>query len=39
VGNHYVDFTQVSDHDVVEYLNLAEESLLGWKDRPQSSTA
>lgn len=29
VGNHYVDFTQVIDHDVVEYLNLAEESLLG----------
>jgi putative phosphoribosyl transferase len=39
VGNHYVDFTQVSDHDVVEYLNLAEESLLGWKERPHSSTA
>jgi len=27
VGNHYIDFAQVSDHDVVEYLNLAEESL------------
>ncbi len=27
VGNHYVDFIQVSDRDVVEYLNLAEESL------------
>jgi predicted phosphoribosyltransferase len=39
VGNHYADFTQVSDHDVVEYLNLAEESLLGWKERPHSSTA
>lgn len=39
VGNHYIDFTQVSDHDVVEYLNLAEESLLGWKERTQSSTA
>jgi predicted phosphoribosyltransferase len=39
VGNHYGDFTQVSDHDVVEYLNLAEESLLGWKERPHSSTA
>lgn len=39
VGNHYVDFAQVSDHDVVTYLNLAEESLLGWKERPHSSTA
>ena len=39
VGNHYIDFDQVSDHDVVEYLNLAEESLLGWKERLRSSTA
>lgn len=39
VGNHYIDFTQVSDHDVVEYLNLADESLLGWKERIQASTA
>jgi putative phosphoribosyl transferase len=39
VGHHYIDFAQVSDHDVVEYLNLAEESLLGWKEQPQSSTA
>ncbi len=39
VGNHYIDFAQVSDHDVVEYLNLAEESLLGWKERSRSSTA
>lgn len=39
VGNHYIDFTQVSDHDVVEYLNLADESLLGWKERSQASTA
>lgn len=39
VGNHYIDFAQVSDHDVVEYLNLAEESLLGWKERPHSSKA
>lgn len=38
VGNHYIDFAQVSDHDVVEYLNLAEESLLEWKERPHSST-
>ncbi len=34
VGNHYVDFAQVSDHDVVEYLNLAEE---GMRERSQSS--
>jgi putative phosphoribosyl transferase len=27
VGNHYVDFTQVEDRDVVAYLNLAEEGL------------
>ncbi len=39
VGNHYVDFAQVSDHDVMEYLNLAEESLLEWKKRTHSSTA
>jgi putative phosphoribosyl transferase len=39
VGNHYLDFAQVSDHDVVEYLNLAEESRLEWKDRTHSSTA
>lgn len=38
VGDHYLDFAQVSDHDVVEYLNLAEESLLGWKERTPSST-
>jgi predicted phosphoribosyltransferase len=39
VGNHYIDFAQVSDHDVVDYLNLADESLLGWKERTHSSTA
>jgi predicted phosphoribosyltransferase len=39
VGNHYLDFAQVSDHDVVGYLNLAEESLLEWKERPHPSTA
>lgn len=39
VGNHYIDFGQVSDHDVVAYLNLAEESLLGWRERSRSSTA
>ena len=38
VGNHYIDFAQVSDHDAVTYLNLAEESLLAWKERPHSST-
>ncbi|MCS6896840.1 MAG: phosphoribosyltransferase [Nitrospira sp.] len=27
VGNHYVDFAQVSDREVVEYLNLAGEAL------------
>jgi putative phosphoribosyl transferase len=29
VGNFFVDFTQVEDRDVVEYLNLAEEAMLG----------
>lgn len=38
VGNHYIDFAQVSDHNVVEYLNLAEESQLEWKERTHSST-
>jgi len=28
VGNFFVDFTQVEDRDVVEYLNLADESML-----------
>ena len=28
VGNFFVDFTQVEDRDVVEYLNLAEEAIL-----------
>jgi len=36
VGNHYVDFTQVDDRDVVEYLNLAEEAL---RERTHSSPA
>jgi putative phosphoribosyl transferase len=39
VGNHYIDFAQVGDHDVVNYLHLAEESLLRWKERTQPSTA
>ena len=38
VGNHYIDFAQVSDHDVVEYLNLADESLLDWKEQTPPST-
>jgi putative phosphoribosyl transferase len=38
VGNHYIDFAQVSDHDVVEYLNLADESQLIWKERTHSPT-
>jgi len=35
VGNHYVDFAQVSDHDVIEYLNLAEEAQ---RERAESSS-
>ncbi len=27
VGNHYADFAQVDDRDVVEYLNLADEGM------------
>ena len=36
VGNFFVDFTQVEDRDVVEYLNLAEEAQL---ERTPSSPA
>lgn len=36
VGNHYADFAQVGDHDVVEYLKLAEEAL---RERSPSSSA
>lgn len=36
VGNFFVDFTQVEDRDVVEYLNLAEEAML---ERMPSSPA
>jgi putative phosphoribosyl transferase len=36
VGNHYVDFAQVGDRDVVEYLNLAEEAM---REREESSSA
>ncbi|MGE3978543.1 MAG: phosphoribosyltransferase [Nitrospira sp.] len=34
VGNHYVDFAQINDADVVEYLKLAEEAM---RERSQSS--
>lgn len=36
VGNHYVDFSQVDDREVVEYLNLAEEAV---RERARSSPA
>jgi len=36
VGNFFVNFTQVEDRDVVEYLNLAEEAML---ERTPSSPA
>ncbi len=32
VGNHFVDFTQVDDREVVEYLNLDEEAM---RERPR----
>lgn len=38
VSHHYLEFAQVGDHDVVEYLNLAEESQLEWNERAHSST-
>jgi predicted phosphoribosyltransferase len=28
VGNFFVDFTQVEDHDVIQHLSLAEEAML-----------
>jgi putative phosphoribosyl transferase len=34
VGNFFVDFAQVDDHDVVEYLHLAREAML--EQRPPS---
>ncbi|HWV47485.1 MAG TPA: hypothetical protein VN039_15930, partial [Nitrospira sp.] len=34
VGNHYVDFAQINDADVVEYLKLAEEAM---RERSQFS--
>jgi predicted phosphoribosyltransferase len=36
VGDFFVDFTQVEDRDVVEYLNLAEAAML---ERASSSPA
>ena len=36
VGNHYVDFAQVGDREVIEYLSLAKEAL---RERPQPSSA
>jgi predicted phosphoribosyltransferase len=37
VGNHYVDFAQVEDREVLDYLNLADESLREWATRAHSS--
>jgi predicted phosphoribosyltransferase len=36
VGNHFVDFAQVGDREVIEYLNLAKEAL---RERAQPSSA
>lgn len=36
VGNFFIDFTQVEDHNVIQYLNMAEEAIL---DRTPSSPA
>ena len=36
VGNFFIDFTQVEDRDVIQYLNLAEEAML---ERTPSSPA
>jgi predicted phosphoribosyltransferase len=36
VGNFFMNFTQVEDRDVVEYLNLAEEAM---RERTPSSPA
>lgn len=37
VGNHYVDFTQVEDRDVLQYLNLADESLRERREQAHSA--
>lgn len=39
VGNHYVHFEQVEDREVLQYLNLADESLREWTERAHSSPA
>jgi len=39
VGSHYVDFKQVEDRDVLEYLKLADEAMRDWTERIQSSRA
>ena len=39
VGNHYVNFAQVEDREVLTYLNLAHESLREWTERSHSSRA
>lgn len=39
VGNHYVNFAQVEDREVLTYLNLADESLREWAERSHSSRA
>lgn len=36
VGNHYTDFAQVTDHEVIEYLNLAEEAQ---RERTEASSS
>jgi putative phosphoribosyl transferase len=36
VANFFIDFTQVEDRDVIQYLNLAEEAML---ERAPSSPA
>lgn len=39
VGSHYVHFEQVEDREVLQYLNLADESLREWAERGHSSPA
>lgn len=39
VGSHYVHFEQVEDREVLEYMNLADESLREWSERAHSSRA
>lgn len=37
VGNHYIHFAQIEDREVLQYLNLADESLREWTERNHSS--